>query len=261
MAHSIVKNLFFKAIISLIGFFLMIDMMSCRSTKLPSTELLSDTIYTNSSGTGWYLRIDFISGAYHNHPLMAIWITDTNSNYIETLYVAKSIAKGVFEHGDKSAGKWMPGSIRRPAALPVWAHSRKIKEKDGLFIPTQETPMSDAVTGATPPDNFHLFTKTSSKNLNVFDVYFEINQSWDWNEFWTNNKYPEDEDYKTSCQPSLVYKTRIDIQNSNDAALDFELIGHGHYSGNNGTIHTDLSTITTAKKIAQFIKIQHIKSE
>jgi hypothetical protein len=259
MAHTIANNQIIRVLLIFIGILLLINTMSCRSTKISSIDNVSDTIVTNSSGKGWPLKIEFARGASHNHPLMAIWITDTNFNYIETLYIAKSIAKGVFEHGDESSGKWMPGPIRRPAALPVWAHNRNIQENDGLYIPTQETAMPDAITGATPPGNFILFTSTSSKDLKVFDVYLEINQSWDWNEYWTNNKYPEDEDYKTSCQPSLIYKTTIDVRNHRGGALNLKLVGHGHFSGENGAIHTNLNTITTAKNIVQSAKVQSIK--
>jgi polyphosphate kinase len=32
-------------------------------------------------------------------------------------------------------------------------------------------------------------------------------------------------------------------------------IGHGHYAGKDGLLYTDLSTFTTALKIAQSIKV------
>ncbi len=255
MAILIVKNIFRK--LSVITGLIFVGLtFSCSSSKISSNDLQTDTIYTNRSKEGWPLQVIFTMGKSHNHPLMAIWTTDTNGNYIETLFIAKSIAQGVFGYGDKSSGKWMPGPIRRPAALPVWSHNRNVIEKDGLYIPTAENPMPDAITGATPPGNFVLNTATSSKDRTVFDVYFEINQSWDWNEFWTNNKYPDDEDYKTSCQPALVYKARIDIYRP-PGNLDFELIGHSHFSGKTGRVYSDLSTITTARYISQSIKIQY----
>ncbi len=227
---------------------------SCRSTRIPP-EYYTDTLYTNTGGNGDLLEIDFRRGTKHNHPLMAIWIEDTTGHYIQTLFVAQSIAKGVFGHGDKSTGKWLPGPIRRPAALPVWAHSRGVRENDGLYMPTQETAIPDAYTGATPPAHFVLFTRTDSPLPEEFYVYFEINQSWDWNNHWTNNKYPDDEDYKTSCQPALVYRTRMNCSH-NQELFTLELIGHSHYSGDNGEIYSDLNTITTAKNIAESIYVK-----
>ncbi len=230
---------------------------SCRTQRLPG-DYPTDTIITNKNGQGWNLSIEFMRGEKHNHPLMAIWITDTTNNYIETLYLAESIAKGVYSHGDKSTGKWMPGPIRRPATLPVWAHSRNFKESDGLYIPTKNTPIPDAISGATPQNNFILQTKTSSTEPGVFRVYFEINQTWDWNEYWTNNKFPDDKEYKTSCQPALVYMATIDTQR-NEGPVNLILIGHSHYNGSDGTINPDLSTITTAKQITSSIKVNLIK--
>jgi hypothetical protein len=222
---------------------------SCRPQRISGMNPAIDTMYTAIPGLGPAIQFYFLKGDEHNHPLMAIWIEDTTGRYLQTLYVAESIAKGTFRHGETSTGKWLPGEIRRPAALPVWAHSRNIKEEDGLFIPTSKTPVADAYTGATPSGNF-LIESHIEYNINEFDIYFEVNQSWDWNNFWNNQKFPGDEQYKTSCQPSLVYKARITDE---DLGKEIELnpVGHGHYSGNNGEIYHDLSTITTALKITQ----------
>lgn len=216
---------------------------------------LTDTLNTNINGEGYDLQIHFVPGPAHNYPLMAVWVEDTLGKYIETLYVAESIAKGVFKHGETSTGKWLPGPIRRPAALPYWAHRRGVQEKDGWYVPTPETALPDAITGATPKNEFVLFTKTSGDIPIPFYVYFEINQTWDWNEYWTNNKYPDDEEYKTSCQPALVYRCLVDTLTINQP-LEFQLIGHSHYSGKDGSLTTDLSTITTALDITKKIELR-----
>ncbi len=227
---------------------------SCRTARI-ATEYRTDTLFTNMKGEGDLLEIIFHRGTEHNHPLMAVWIEDTADRYIQTLYVAQSIAEGVFGHGDESTGKWLPGPIRRPAALPVWAHSRGVRENDGLYMPTQETAIPDAYTGATPLAHFVLFSRTDNPLPEEFYVYFEINQTWDWNNHWTNNKYPDDEDYKTSCQPALVYRTSMNC-GDNQKSYKLELIGHSHYSGDNGEIYIDLNTITTAKDIAESIYVK-----
>ena len=222
---------------------------SCLTNKRLITGVQkSDTLYTVTDGEGYDIEFHFEKGAEHNYPLMALWTEDTNGNYLQTLYVAESIAKGVFDHGQTSQGKWLPGAIRRPAALPVWSHQRGVKEEDGLFVPTQKTAVPDAYTGATPMGDFILSTRTESKEPRIFNLYFEINQSWDWNEYWTNNKFPGNEDYKSSCQPSLVYMIRIDAPDK-EKKYDLKLIGHGHYAGSDGKIYKDLSTFTTALEI------------
>lgn len=214
----------------------------------------TDSIYTNINTQGIDAQITFQRGHNHNHPLMAIWTSDLNNNYIETVFIAQSIGKGVFEHGDKSTGKWLPGAIRRPAALPVWAHSRNVQESDGLYIPTENTAMPDAISGATPQNNFVLKTTLKGEYSEEFYMYFEINQTWDWNEYWTNNKYPNDAEYKTSCQPSLVYRAKVN-KNAIAETFSLQLIGHGHYNGSDGSINEDLTTITSAKNITKLIDV------
>ncbi len=223
---------------------------SCRTSRMGVHHVSIDTIYTAQHDEGRPIEFHFQKGSKHNYPLMALWVADTNNNYLKTLYVAGSIARGIFNYGETSTGKWMPGPIRRPAALPVWAHSRGIPEDDSLFVPTVETPVADAYTGATPLNDFVIYSRIQDTSVNSFNVYFEINQSWDWNEYWTNNKFPGDIDYKTSCQPSLVYHARINA-NEKHAVYELRLIGHGHYSGDDGKIYSDLSTFTTALEITR----------
>lgn len=250
------RNILILSIITIWVFITSITYYSCRSSRVP-LNLTADTIYTNIEGEGNLLEILFRKGTEHNHPLMAIWIEDTNGTYIQTLYVAESIAKGVYGYSDNSTGKWMPGPIRRPAALPVWAHSRGVKEADGLYIPTQKTPIPDAYTGPTPPGNFILFARTDRDLPERFFVFFEINQTWDWNEYWTNNKFPDDDEYKTSCQPALVYRVLLEKDQRNSSS-EFELIGHSHFNGKDGEIYPDISTITTAKNITESLSVRII---
>ena len=185
---------------------------------------------------------------------MAIWMEDLDGSYIQSLYVAESIAKGVFGHGDASTGKWMPGVIRRPAALPYWGHRRGVQAPDGYYIPTQSDPMPDAYTGATPTTGFLLSTRPDEKTNGEVNIFLEINQSWDWNEFWTNNKFPDDEQYKTSAQPALVYSVKVNLNQPGE--YEMKLIGHSHYSGKDGNLYTDLSTFTTALNIVDRLTVR-----
>lgn len=229
---------------------------ACKSSKIPVNEI-PDKVSSNLKGTGAELEIAFTRGEAHNHPLMAIWVEDLDSNYIQTLFVAESLGKGIFQHGDATSGKWLPSDIRRPAALPVWSHSRGVKEPDGLFVPTPEHAVPDAYTGPTPQTSFSLYTRLDKPIKSKFYVLFEINQTWDWNEFWTNNKYPDDNVYKTSCQPSLIYRALIDL-NDNKYENPMELIGRGHHSGKDGKIYTDLETMTTALNITRKLTVKEL---
>jgi hypothetical protein len=233
---------------------LIISGYRCSGTKNAADNANAEVIRTNIGGKGIDIRVEFVKGESHNHPLMAIWLEDAGGKYIETLYVAESIGKGIFEHGDKSKGEWQAGAVRRPAALPYWGHKRGIAAEDGYYIPTPDDPMPDAVTGPTPAGSFTLESRLSQAPPSVFKLMLEINQSWDWNEYWTNTKFPDDINYKTSSQPSLVYEATIDL---NSAVKEYTMnpVGHGHYSGVDGSLDPDLGTLTTAMQIAKSIRI------
>jgi hypothetical protein len=180
-----------------------------------------------------------------------------DGHFIQTLFISRAVGTSVYDHGDPSSGKWEPGEIRRPASLPYWAHRRGIRAPDGYFVPSRENPVADAYTGATPPGDFGIHVRFDEDPPPRFRLYFEINQTWDWNEYWTNNKYPDDQEYKTSCQPALVYMCEVDLGNPLPE-YTMEAIGHSHYSGKTGELYTDLSTITTALEIIQSLTVKFI---
>lgn len=226
----------------------------CGSNRSITEEITKIT--TSPQQINAVLDIEFIKGKSFNHPSFAIWIEDLEGNYIETLFVTKYVGSGVFAHGELESGKWKnePGAVRRPAALPYWSHKRNIVAPDGLYVPSPETAVPDALTAATPTNNFLLRTGTKIKSNQKFRVLFEINQPWDSNQYWTNDKFPEDKDYFTSLQPSLVYAVTIGT-NPGETKYFLNPIGHGEPSGKDGKLYTDLTTLTSAKEIAQKISV------
>lgn len=212
-----------------------------------------DTLITNNMGEGQKLQIIFTPGAEHNHPLFAFWVEDMEGNFIQTLYVSESIAKGLFKYGDKSTGHWQEGEVERPAALPYWAHKRHILNEKGNYMPTASQPVVDAYSGATPKGDFVIFTRSDKALSGKFRVMAEINQSWDWNTYWTNNRFPDDRDYISSAQPALVYEVVVDANES--GTYEFTPVGRSHHAGKSGELFTDLETLTTALEIAQSIKL------
>jgi len=214
-----------------------------------------ETLSTNPEGKGPEIIIDFKKGKSFYYPLFAIWLEDTEGKYIQTLYVAKSVATGIFQYARQEKNKWITAAKRAPQTLPYWAHKRGIKASDGLFMPDDQTSVPDAYTGATPKTGFVLTSHADFPLPDKFKVMLEINQNWDWNEYWTNNKYPDDENYKWSCQPALVYESVIDLKSSEDSYQMYS-IGHSHYSGKSGELFKDLSTLTTALQIADSIIIR-----
>lgn len=217
-------------------------------------EVFSTENYgVNNNGTT--LTIQFEKGSEHNHPLFAIWLANENGKFIQTLYVSQVIGKGVFYRANRKTGQWKSGEIQRPAALPYWTHQRNQKNEFGTYNPTPKQPEVDAHTGATPAASFILHVKTEKPLKGKYKVMLELNQSWDWNEYWTNDKFPADKEYKTSSQPAVVYSVDIDT-NNHENSYEMKPIGHSHYSGADGSLTTDLSSLTTALKIAKKISVK-----
>lgn len=225
---------------------LLLILFSCTSKNI--TQLNTYDIIENKNNTeGYPITVFFQKGESFNHPSFAIWVEDTTGNYIQTLYVTKAVGTGVFTYGKPKGRSWVPSEKRRPSSLPYWSHKRGIKEEDGFYIPDSIHPVTDALTSATPQNNFELHLAIKDTGLKQFNILFEINQTWDFNEYWTNNKYPDNEAYKASCQPSVIYSGHLDLINGlND--IELKPIGHGHYAGEDGELYPDLSTLTTALK-------------
>ena len=241
------KSRLFVLLLFLIG--------GCASNRNVQNE--KTVIHTFPENIKTKLELEAEQGKSHNHPSFAVWIEDQDGNYIETLYVTQYVAKGIFGYGEIQSGKWNnePGEVRRPASLPYWSHKRNIQAPDGLYIPSPETPVPDALTGATPKGGFSLETGTKMGTDQKFRVMLEVNQPWDSNKFWTNSKFPDDKDYNTSLQPALIYSATIDPA-SNQKEYVMEIIGYSHPSGKSGELFTDLSTFTTAKEIFQNIVVR-----
>lgn len=203
------------------------------------------------------ISIELKKGKAFQYPLFAIWAEDSIGNYIETLYISRVISSSTFDYGKKVNDSWEPAIIRRPEALPVWSHKRGIQASDGLFIPLNKATDLDAVSGATPTNNFIIKSRSNFKNLNNYRVLIEINQSYDWNEYYTKEKFPDDKIYSGSGQvgqPSLIYFAEFkksELEAPTHKIM--KLMGHGHYSGKDGKLYKDISQITTAKNIAERI--------
>ena len=224
---------------------------------LGKNEIKTDTIRIDGTNDGLALQIDFAKGAAHNHPTFAIWLEDRDQNYIRTIFVTKSIATGLYGHGPIRKEVWdnKPGPQKRPAALPYWLHKRAGALKLPL-LPDSVHPVLDGYTGATPKSDFVIKTATPQSLPRKIRVMMEINQPWDWNEYWTNSLY-DDPDYRTSCQPSLVYSVSIDLDKP-EAEYFLNPVGHGQFAGRDGLLYTDLRTMTTALKIIDHVSVKLI---
>ncbi|MEM7085217.1 MAG: hypothetical protein AAF489_03495 [Bacteroidota bacterium] len=215
------------------------------------------------------LTIDLMRSEHYWHPQMAVWVEDTEGNYIETLFVSKATAKGLFFGGRSKENfktfdtqKEASGDFRRVDALPVWSHKKGKVYADGMFAPPSNDPLPDAITGATITDNFKLLS--SIRSFSKFRLKIEINVAFDDNEFYSEFDFPDDEIFHNGTgqlgQPSIIFDAEIDMNDGKKYYL-MELVGHGHQSGQTGDIYTDLSKLTTAKQIVERIVVAAYVSE
>ncbi len=257
MKNILLQNKTISFLIKPLAFVIFVSLSAANSIvglqQNPSPEMVL-VFSTKANSPGKPIEVIFKKGEEFKDPLMAIWIEDLDGNYIQSLYVAQSIATGVFRHGIPSNGRWLPGPLRRPAALPYWGHKRGVVAEDGLFVPSQNHPMVDAITGATPKTSFRLQSRYELGNMKKFVVLLEINQSLHWNPHWNINKFPDDPEYRTSGQPAVVYAATVDLE-SGENVFEMTLIGHSHWSGATGQLFTDTSTLTTALGIANSITV------
>ena len=240
-----------RNILLLLVAFFAITLSSCVSVKKEPGQV-QEFSYGKRNG-GSLITLKFEKGKEHNHPLFAIWLADSEGNFLQTLYVSESIGTGVFKHVSREAGRWMAGEIQRPAALPYWTHQRNIRNEAGTLLPTPKEPVPDAYTGATPSSSFVFYLYTDKPLNGTYTLFLELNQSWDWNEYWTNNKFPDDNEYKTSSQPALVYVTKLDANSLEETEL--KPVGYSHYSGKDGKLYNNLNTLSTALKITKKITV------
>lgn len=233
-------------------------LLGCMDTKV--AEEYVTNLETNKGEEGTPVEIQFLKGKNHNHPTFSVWVENLDGKYIETLYVTQYLGSGIFGHASLGDRKWdtKPGPAKRPSTLPYWLHKRNIKSDEQTYLPTPDKPVPDAITAATPPGDFVLKSVIKSKLPEKFVILLEINQPFDWNDYWSNSKYEGEYDYYYSSQPAIVYSVTID-QTKKDAEYYLNPIGHSHYSGLDGELYTDLSTLTTAKEIANKIKVRILK--
>jgi len=225
---------------------------SCKTSQKTTESQM--TLYIEKHNDLPKMKISFINGQGYNYPTFVVWKESLEGKYLETIFITKSYASGIFGYEMQGDSLWKKtaGPSYQPAALPYWTHKKGLMSNKSL-IPTPDSPFVDAYSGATPEYNFDLNIHASQAP--AYKILVEVNQTWDWNTYWNNGKYPESQAYKHSAQPSLVYSVEI-----NETTDTFYLnpIGHGDPTGESGKLFTDLSKFTTAKDIFQTIKIEFI---
>lgn len=178
-------------------------------------------------------------------PQIALWLEDENGAYAGDLFVTEKSAKSAW------------GKARRPEALPVWSHARGVRYADGLYMPTADAPLSDAVSGATPKADRRRSPLTITAALPAalpagrIRVLMEVNNSFDYNDSYREKLNQGDSRYNgVNGQPSTVYAAWLDLS-AGAKALPFEFLGSGHPSGADGTLRKGSDGLTTALRIVE----------
>lgn len=209
----------------------------------------NDLKITVEKGDSWLHDFPVFLGINKkNPPQIAIWLEDTNGNYLSTVYVTHKIATQTWQASGKN---------RRKEALPHWCYSRGVKYEDGLYLPTKKSPFTDGLSGATPHSGFDVKIQPGS-GLDQFRVKVEINHSIDFNDNYPKSAKEGDSNYsggeKGSGQPAVIYAVDVDLT-SDRKEYSAELIGHSSADGSDGEIYPDTSSLTTALQIIKHITI------
>lgn len=167
-------------------------------------------------------------------PQVAIWLEDTDGNYIKTLYVTERASHKSWIMGPKEG---------RPESLPVWYHASKFKPSKNA---TPDIKL-DAVTSATPKGGIIFNAELENK---TYVLKAEFNTSFDYNDFYTKKKSG------VNGQPSVVYEAVIPADfNESSKEIRLEFAGTGSLDGSDGIIHKDAAGLTTALTIVKLIAV------
>jgi len=244
--------------------------------------------FTRQGAQGTKLTIDLRKGAYFHYPQYALWLETLDGAFIQPLFVTEKLARNDFANkvrlrnpqqvfnADIAAmdeATWQQTFTSetltaaatqqrtRPESLPVFLH--QLATKPTKAMATEPGAASahvniDAYAGATLLDNFLLTTQSEQPLPAQFRLRLEINQSFDFNTFYSSDRFPNDPIYSGdgyNGQPSVIYEAIINTQ-SEQRFYPMALIGRGHHSGSDGIIHTDMENLTTAKQLIDRVIVE-----
>ena len=141
----------------------LVSLCSCQQELIEYEK--GDVKVCIEQGEQWLLDFPLFLGINKkNPPQIAVWLEDTQGNYLSTVYVTHKIATQSWQAS---------GGNRRKEALPHWCYSRGVKYDDGLYLPTKKEPLTDGISGATPHGSFDIKLSPAIA-LKTFIVKIEI---------------------------------------------------------------------------------------
>lgn len=239
---------------------------------------------TRDSDNGPLMTIDLRQGPYFAWPQYAIWIEDMDGNFIQPIFITSKLANNNFVNkvdkidkdvvftshvilsGDVDlqstfeAGEFPESKAdrARPESLPVFLHKNQMVSGSDSLVPDGDNVIADAYSGATITQSFLMKSRLKSKRNGNVKVRLEINNSFDFNEYYSSDRFPDDATYSGngySAQPSLIYEAIINLDDVN-SITPMQLIGRGHHSGKDGFIYQDLENMTTSLELIDRIIVE-----
>ena len=193
-------------------------------------NLYSQTVNTMElivePGEYWMGKMKVFLFSMKKTPQMAAWIEDEEGRYIATITVTSRSAKRNWRSAPDAG---------RPEALPVWNHKQRDDSLSGDI---------DTVSTATPKGAIKApIVNGLLAAGNTYNVYFEINHSFDYNGYWTKDNSG------VNGQPSLIYHARFIA--GEPCRIPLVPIGHGSVDGSDGNISGELENFTGALNIVK----------
>jgi len=182
-------------------------------------------------GENWLGKMKVFIFSVQKTPQMAAWIEDENGQYIATITVTNRSARNNWRSAPKEG---------RPEALPVWNHRRQNHSVNNDL---------DAVSAATQKGSVEARIDASVlADEKVYNVYLEINHSFDYNDHWTKDNSG------VNGQPSLVYYAQFIT--GQQGRISLFPIGYGSVDGSDGNIISNLENFSGALDIVKSAYIE-----